>query len=391
FALVLFGALFTPHLYWNAQNGFETVGHTLDNANLGGELFNLENFPTFLADQMGVFGPVSFLILMAGLTFVRGHKDKAMEGDANPFAVRVRWLACFIVPVLVFIGFQAVLSRAHANWAATAYPAASVLVGAVILRLNTGIRTWLTIAGVLALAIQLVPQVSRPALVGVAVCVAGGLLILGALFRWRAIGLFWGGAGLHLAVAAVFAAISIGPASWSAALGLDNALKRTRGWQALADQLVLEAEQRRPSAIILDEREIWHGLDYYTRGRLEAPLILWRYNEGPKNFAEKQALTPALGAAALVASNRSRLRPRIKADFGMWMRVGDIGVDLGNRSNGCPLNRSLILYSVGNYEPQARTPDWVERFKTTDANGRRVDTHLDRPPPCPPLPDKIAE
>ena len=60
-ALSIAAAIFAPHLLWNAANDFKTVSHTVDNANLGGDLINPENALTFLVDQLGVFGPISFL------------------------------------------------------------------------------------------------------------------------------------------------------------------------------------------------------------------------------------------------------------------------------------------------------------------------------------------
>ena len=67
-------------------------------------------------------------------------------------------------------------------------------------------------------------------------------------------------------------------------MGRDNDFKRVRGWQDLAAQLAMEIERIQPTAILVDEREIWHGLDYYLRDTLDVPLIMWRYNPGPKSF-----------------------------------------------------------------------------------------------------------
>ncbi len=319
-ALAIALAVLSPHLAWNAANDFATLGHTVDNANLGGELFNLENLPKYLGDQMAVFGPVSFLALLAGLIFLRRNRS---EDTAS----KETWLACFIVPVLVIIAVQAVLSRAHANWAATAYPAASVLVASIVIRAP----------------------------------------------RWRIA--LWTGIGVHVAAAIMASVLAFGPPAWSAALGRDNDLKRVRGWQDLADQLVLEAERVQPSTILLDEREIWHGLDYYTRGRLSAPLILWRDAASPENFAETAPMTSALDANVLVASNRSLRRPRISADFAQFIPDGVISVDLGHRANGCPLTRTLRLYRAHTFSPLPRTQAWRDRFD---------DQHIDRPPRCPP-------
>lgn len=335
-ALLIAAAVFAPHMLWNAANEFKTVSHTVDNANLGGQLFNLENFPKFLGDQMGVFGPVSFVALLAGLTFVRPRGELADLGDAaHAQRTKETWLACFIVPVLLIIAFQAVLSRAHANWAATAYPAASVWIGGFLIR-------------------------------------AAG---------WRIA--FWSGLAFQGAVGVLATVMALGPPSWTAAIGRDNDLKRVRGWQDLSQQLQNEVDRLAPTAILVDEREVWHGLDYYLKDSLETPLIMWRYNPGPKSYAEGVDLTQLDHSRVLVASYRSNLRPAIQADFATWQPEGAISVDLGHRSNGCPIQRELRLYLVSDYDPLPRTAEWTQAFKTEDEDGNPADRHIDRPARCP--------
>lgn len=334
--LAVAAAVFAPHMIWNAANDFKTVSHTVDNANLGGDLFNLDHFPRFLGDQMGVFGPVGFVALIAGVFFLRPKAELADLGDAaHAQRAKETWLACFIIPVLVIIAVQAVLSRAHANWAATAYPAASVFIGGFLIR-------------------------------------AAG---------WRPA--FWAGIGLQVMVGTLAIVLAMGPPSWSAALGRDNDLKRVRGWEDISQQLTLEAERLQPSVIIVDEREIWHGLDYYMKDTLQVPLVMWRFNPGPKNYAEGVDLADLDHSRVLVASYRSHLRPRIRADFASWEPQGFVGVDLGHRSNGCPLRRELRLYIVSDYQPLTRDSDWIQQFKTQDEDGNLVDTHIDRPERCP--------
>ncbi|MBO6697018.1 MAG: glycosyltransferase family 39 protein, partial [Henriciella sp.] len=335
-ALLIAAAVFAPHLLWNAANDFKTVSHTVDNANLGGQLFNLENLPKFLGDQMGVFGPVSFVALIAGLAFLRPRRVLADLGDAaHAQRTKETWLACFIIPVLLIIAFQAVLSRAHANWAATAYPAASVWIGGFLLRS----KGW------------------RPA--------------------------FWSGLAFQGIVGVLATVLALGPQSWTAAMGRDNDLKRVRGWQDLSEQLKLEVERLQPSAILVDEREVWHGLDYYLKDQLDVPLIMWRYNPSPKSFAEGVDLADLESNRVLVASYRSNLRPPIQADFATWQPEGAVSVDLGHRSNGCPIQRELRLYLAGDYDPLPRTAEWTHAFKTDDGDGILVDRHIDRPERCP--------
>nr|WP_233355948.1 glycosyltransferase family 39 protein [Henriciella aquimarina] len=368
-ALALMLAVFAPHLVWNAQNSFATVGHTVDNANLGGELFNPGHAIKFVTDQMGVFGPVSFLALMAGLIFMRA----SVSGEP---ARRELWLICFTVPVLVIILFQAVLSRAHANWAATAYPAGSVLIALFFLRAQANRPLWFWIAGLTAIGILFVPDFTLLTRVIIGLVLALVILVAAWLSRFRPEGLFWTGLSIHAALGLAMSIVLMAPQVFAAPLGLDNALKRTRGWDALSDQLVRFTEETgTPSAVLVDEREIWHGLDFYLKDRIDAPLLLWRYHESPHSFAERQPLTDALDNDVLIASYRPGLRPAIEADFERFEKVGVVSVDLGTRSNGCPIVRELVLYRASGYDQLPRTQAWLERFE---------DQTMDAPPPCPP-------
>lgn len=292
-----------PHFAWNAANDFATVSHTVDNANLGGDLFNPENALSWFADQLGMFGPVSFLALLAGLFVFRGQ----LRGEGGP----ARWLLCFILPVLIFILGQAVVSRAHANWTATAYPGAALL-----------IALWFN--------------------------------------RDRAATL-WSSLGLNAVVAALMMTMAILPQANTTSLGLDNALKRTRGWEASVDQLFAEAERLGATAILVDEREAWHGLDFYGRER-DLPLISWRRYAGPKSFSEGVPLEGPMAERVLVASLHPRLRPHIRSDFETFEPAGQVRIDLGRRSNGCPITRVFQLYIGEGHAPPARTAEWEARF-----------------------------
>lgn len=361
--------ILAPHLVWNAQNGFQTVGHTVDNANLGGNLLNPEHALTFLADQMGVFGPISFLALLAGVFFMRG----SIRGEA---ARREHWLMAFTLPVLVIILGQSVLSRAHANWAATAYPAGSVLIALFFLRAKANRLLWYVIAGLTAFSILLVPDFTLAArlIIGLVLCAI--ILAAGLASRFKPEGLFWTGLGLHTLLGLFTLVVMSFPGALAGPLDLDNAFKRTRGWSELSDKLVtFVEEQGTPTALLVDEREIWHGLDFYLKDRIEAPLILWRYNEGAHSFAEQQALSDAIDDDVLIASYWPNRRPAIAADFRTFEKLGQISVDLGERSNGCPLSRTLVLYRASDFDPLPRTQAWVERF---------ADETLDAPEPCPP-------
>jgi len=302
-ALLVMGLLVAPHFAWNAANDFQTVGHTVDNANLGGDLFNPENAGTFFADQLGVFGPVSFLALLAGLA---GWRLKT-EGTAAP----TRWLLCLVLPVLVFILGQAVLSRAHANWAATAYPGASLLVAGWFAGRRAVVRSSLAVNTLIAAVFLIVPQLTM---------------------------------------------------AQTRALGIDNALKRTRGWDVAAEQLFAEAGRLGATAVLVDEREAWHGLDFYGRAR-SVPLLSWRRYAGPKSFSEREALEGPLAERVLVASLHAGMRPRLRSDFAEFEPAGQIRIDLGVRGNGCPITRVFQLYVASGYAPAERTSEWEAKLE----------------------------
>ena len=313
-ALLVTGLLVAPHFAWNAANDFQTVGHTVDNANLGGDLFNPENAVTFFADQLAVFGPVSFLALLAGLA---GWRLKAGGADAP-----ARWLLCFVLPVLVFILGQAVLSRAHANWAATAYPGASLLVAGWFAGRRTVVWSSLAVNTLIAAVFLIVPQLTM---------------------------------------------------AQTRALGIDNALKRTRGWDVAAEQLFAEAGRLGATAVLVDEREAWHGLDFYGRART-VPLISWRRYAGPRSFSEREPLEGPLAERVLVASVHAGMRPRLRSDFAEFEPVGQIRIDLGVRGNGCPITRVFQLYVASGYAPAKRTPEWEAKL-----DGQKEFAE----PPCP--------
>ena len=212
--------------------------------------------------------------------------------------------------MLVFILGQAILSRAHANWAATAYPGASLLVAA-----------W---------------------------------------FAGRK-GVLWTSLGVNALLAAIFLVVPLLPPAQASALGLDNALKRTRGWDTAAAELFAKAGELGATAVLIDEREAWHGLDFYGRDRT-LPLISWRRYAGPKSFSERVPLEGAAAGRVLVASLHPGMRPRLRSDFGSFEPAGQIRIPLGTKPNGCPITRVFQLYIATDYAPSARTAEWEAGF-----------------------------
>jgi hypothetical protein len=113
-----------PNLLWNLQNGMATVVHVGENTNLeNGVRFNPLEALEFLVAQFGVFGPVTFALLLL-----------ALARRATWAEPRLRMLALFVVPLGAIMLVQSFLTRANANWAAAIYVSGTVLVVAVALQ-----------------------------------------------------------------------------------------------------------------------------------------------------------------------------------------------------------------------------------------------------------------
>lgn len=119
--------LLAPNVLWNVQNGLITLLHTAENASWGGQIIRPAKAAEFLGAQFGVFGPIAMAILLAV-----AFRPRAATAD-DTFPTSVRFLYAFSVPVIGIILFQALMSRAHANWAAPAYVAGTLLVTQTLL------------------------------------------------------------------------------------------------------------------------------------------------------------------------------------------------------------------------------------------------------------------
>ncbi|MBL8628960.1 MAG: glycosyltransferase family 39 protein, partial [Rhodospirillaceae bacterium] len=125
-----------PNILWNADHAFVSVTHVADNMALAQARFSLADMLDFVGAQAGILGPVLFIAFVGAL--VRWPPQ---------FKPQLTLLICFCAPVLLLMTLQAFLSRAHANWAATAYIAAVPVVVAWCLSRNWA--SWLRVSWVL--------------------------------------------------------------------------------------------------------------------------------------------------------------------------------------------------------------------------------------------------
>ena len=241
-ALAVMLAVIAPNLIWNFETGWVTFTHLKDNSNLKGDLFHFGKMLQFVGSQAGVFGPILFVALLWRLAILR----------RDPAAQTEKLLLCFSLPVLLIITGQSFLSRANANWAATAYVAATILIVSWLVRRY---RLKLVITGI----------------------------------------------GINVTAAAVLGFFFLDLPGVDVPLKNDP-LRRLRAWDQVADQLrpVLAAH---PDAIWLTEdRKTMASLLYALRDLKRRPMM-WDYDGHPDHHYElTERYLPKPGDAVLLVS-----------------------------------------------------------------------------------------
>ena len=116
--LLSFALVISPNIYWNITHDLTTVEHTLDNAQWvrgasEGISLNFVGLGEFVLSQFLAAGPFFFATLLF-LPFARRRPQPV-------------GLLLFVLPIIALVCVQALLSRALANWAFTAYLAGSVV------------------------------------------------------------------------------------------------------------------------------------------------------------------------------------------------------------------------------------------------------------------------
>lgn len=214
-ALLIAALIFLPNVIWNAQTGWATMGHTADNANWSGLVLHWDKMGEFLAAQFGVLGPILFAALLLRLALGRG---KWSEPD--------RFLAFFCYPIVALILVQALLSRAHANWAATAYCAATPLVVAWIAQRGRG---WLT-----------------------------------------------GSLAVHVIAAVALYLVVLLPGPVASALGRDP-LAKLHGWGEMAADVERRLQAEGAAVLLFDDRMTYTSLAHKLHGK---PILfyMWDYD-----------------------------------------------------------------------------------------------------------------
>lgn len=295
-----------PNLAWNAANDFATVSHTAANANWGGELFRPGEMISFLTDQLAVFGPAYFLILV-------GLLGRNLAGFRT-LRAETRLLMCFILPPLLAVTTQAFLSRAHANWAVSAYIASTLLVLAFLLR--------------------------GPA--------------------WRR-GLLYASVIGHSVLGISVALLAASPVLVDT-LNLENGTKRIRAWDDTAAAIAEAAQAGEYRYIVFDDRNVFHQTQRYAP-QLHGQLRMWLRYEHPVNHAEDVWPLPSEAEGPfLIVSHRPLEVPRLRQDFAAFEPVGELHIALDG-----DMTRDFTLWRAEGQQRVTRDEAYETHWQAIDA------------------------
>ncbi|HEY1615800.1 MAG TPA: glycosyltransferase family 39 protein [Rhizomicrobium sp.] len=262
--------LVLPNLVWNAQNGFPTIAHTQSNAAWDRAHFSAVHALGFVAGQFGVFGP----LLMAGYVGAIWRLCRAKEGNRDEYV-----LALFSLPPLTAIIVQAFIAAANANWAVTAFIAATPLAVAELERWWRRRILWLSFAvnGLAMIALWVI--LLRPTVADT--------------------------------------------------VGLGNAFKREEGWRELGRIVVRAADAAPYRAIVTDNRSLMAELLYYAQPR-SLPLRMWDRDDRIRDhFQMTMRLQPGPERVLVVAEPTDA--PHILATFDSAKVVELVDISLAVR------------------------------------------------------------
>jgi 4-amino-4-deoxy-L-arabinose transferase-like glycosyltransferase len=307
-ALALMMVIWAPNLMWNSAHDFATVQHTAANANWQGNLFNFEELLDFLGGQLGVFGLLLFPLLVTAIV-------QAWRNWSDPDFAIDRFLSLYCAPVLLVVFVQAFISRAHANWAASAYVAGTLLVLMFLLR-------------------------GRP---------------------WRR-HIIMASVAIGFSASIVMAVVSINP-GLVGGMNAARGLRHLQSWPQTAEALAEAEQERAYSALVFDDRNIFHQMQRYGQ-QIQTPLRMWQRYNAPHNHAEDVwALENGAQGPVLIISEREWERDRLLADFQQVTFLREIVIETGGHRQ-----RRLSLYEGRDYQRVARTPVEADRQSAADAS-----------------------
>lgn len=231
YAALLAFLIFLPNLIWNASNGFVSFLHTKDNANVSSLSFHFDELLEFIGAQFLIFGPILTAMLL--LMFLAYQHFISKERS-------LRLLFSFVAPFLLLIAAISLLSRAHANWAAPVYVAATIMVVAYFAEHRLRHLIYLSIALHLFLGI--------------------GIMHFDTVTRMLGLRL-----GAHFSIAEHT---------------VTDPFKRLRGQKSLGRSVAYLLSKHPGTILLSDDRKTLASLSYYVPQILGRDVELAKWNQG---------------------------------------------------------------------------------------------------------------
>lgn len=295
-----------PNLWWNFNHQFATFTHTAQNA----EWQHIQLAPLsllkFWGGQMGIFGLLTLPLLL--LAFFWAWR-KSVPGNA-------RRLAVFVAIPLLIVSVQALINRANANWAISAFVPATIL-----------LALWITVHGyrtVITLA-----------------------LVINFL------------TGIALAVLVLSPGLP-------ARMGVENAFKRLHGWRETT-QVILSLSQSSSvgapyGALLVDNRLFYYAVKYYGRNEPLPTMYMWPRFANPHTQAELVLpLQAGFKGRILAVSSRRTFRTRMAADFETFLPRGRYSIALGGSKR-----RRFAVFEAHIYTPLLRDEAYERQWPLDD-------------------------
>lgn len=283
-AFVVGALIFSGNIIWNIDNQFATVSHTGDNISWSGLNFNVGKLLEFFGSQFGVFGPI-----LMGVFCIALVRNRLFRGsDAQ------KLLVCFSFPILAIILFQALMSKAYANWAALTYVGATIYTIEVMIREVP--KVWLRSSTLLHVAVFTV--------LSLAVTRAGpGELVLP---------------------------------------GGTEPFQRTQGSDEMADIVVHALEEGNYQTVITTDRRTSSLMTYKLRGRVEK-VRAWRRTDTPNDYFEQsRAFQDSPTDRALIVQAKRGIKD-LESVFETVEKLGKYSLQSGEQNE-------ITLISVTGYK-----------------------------------------
>jgi 4-amino-4-deoxy-L-arabinose transferase-like glycosyltransferase len=301
-------AVLTPNIIWNIENGFATARHTASNARFDpGDMFHFDELFEFIVGQ-GIIGPVLFIILV-GLGMQAWRRASGLSDED-------KFLIAYMAPPFLIVAAIAFISRANANWAAVAYPAAIIWVTGSLYASLKG-RRWIVASAV-----------------------------------------------VNVIMAVVFAFVVLELPAWS---NQAKGIRTTRAWEETAREIALRAAPQpgEPpfSAVLVDDRATYFELAYYWRDARRAnvplpPVRMWLLHGEAQNSAEAtDPMRPEEGGRVLVVHLTPDYLPFVAGDFTVFRTVEHLTVPLGG-----DVNRELEISVGEGFAPAPRDEAFAQRL-----------------------------